>query len=430
MNCKKCGSNIEENQNFCTNCGANLKNCCFTKKMNKKYIFVIAISIILLFVLLGFILQKKNLEDITQGTYKSITPIETAQIENLSTTELLNIAIKQDKDLSGIINKLSLQNADMLFETFYNNLSILVGSMHVDDLEVELQSNGFYKLTPETEIIGYEVNDWTGIWINHKYLNNKYSKYLSAKWQKFLKLTAKNLIYDVNVPYSINLKDLVRDIKSWQKFISEYPDFSQINIAQKAVQDETKRVLWNEYMFIDTDDGSMGKDYRQGYEEYLKKINKDCDEYKVVKQCYETLKNNNFKENSKYYEILYNFTGEEFFNERYIAFLDTEYAQEKTKAIENYENLNFDKENFIKIYKKAKEYADLHIEDKDESGAYLYACANCYNGLVREYFEKNDKEALRVYDIIDNYCFAVNQQASMADVRNCFSEKLNNTVGN
>lgn len=98
----------------------------------------------------------------------------------------------------------------------------------------------------------------------------------------------------------------------------------------------------------------------------------------------------------------------------------------EAKAINEYNNLKIDKEKFMQSYIKAKNYADIHIEDKDENGIYLNAGTGCYQGLVREYFEKYDKEALKIYDTINNYCNSIYFDENMAEIRNCLFEKLNN----
>ena len=185
--------------------------------------FVVLLAIISSIIF--FVIHNFTTLDIN-NTYKSIVPIKQSRISKMNTTALLEMAIHQEKDLDEVISKLSAEQANSLFETFYNNLSAMVEKMSVDDLNIELQENGTYKLTPNTKLIHYEVNDWTGIWINHEYLNKKYSKYLSDSWKKFLELTSKDTFNKVTIPpRSFDMKDLVSEIIAWQKFISEYPDF-------------------------------------------------------------------------------------------------------------------------------------------------------------------------------------------------------------
>ena len=195
--------------------------------------FVVLLAIISSIIF--FVIHNFTTLDIN-NTYKSIVPIKQSRISKMNTTALLEMAIHQEKDLDEVISKLSAEQANSLFETFYNNLSAMVEKMSVDDLNIELQENGTYKLTPNTKLIHYEVNDWTGIWINHEYLNKKYSKYLSDSWKKFLELTSKDTFNKVTIPpRSFDMKDLVSEIIAWQKFISEYPDFSHIDIAKSAL---------------------------------------------------------------------------------------------------------------------------------------------------------------------------------------------------
>ena len=131
--------------------------------------FVVLLAIISSIIF--FVIHNFTTLDIN-NTYKSIVPIKQSRISKMNTTALLEMAIHQEKDLDEVISKLSAEQANSLFETFYNNLSAMVEKMSVDDLNIELQENGTYKLTPNTKLIHYEVNDWTGIWINHEYIPN------------------------------------------------------------------------------------------------------------------------------------------------------------------------------------------------------------------------------------------------------------------
>lgn len=373
MNCQNCGNEIEENQKFCTNCGANIKvnetkNKIFSFFSNKRNIAIISVFIILALGLTGFCFY---LNIGSKGNYKSIVPIEQSKIQGTSTTELLNIAIQQENDLAEIIQKLSQKNASKLFETFYINLSKLVENMSVDDLDIKTitTNNEYtYKLNPDTKLINYEVNDWTGIWINNEYLNEKYSKYLNEEWQEYLKLASNDTLNEINKGYNIDSSKLIDEIIAWQEFEAKYPNFALSQKVKDTIKFETERIIYHEYTFSEAD-GSITKEYKKGYEEFLKRVNSKNTEYQVVKNCYEVLKNNGFKPNSEFFKILNDFSPNDWYKEQAEG-MQWQDKIDKLEAKETWEkvgeHLYFDKNSF-----KFKEYSTSSYRfEKNKNAAY------------------------------------------------------------
>ena len=248
MNCPNCGKEIKDNQKFCSGCGANVKISNIKNKIIKilhNKIFI-AIFITLIVLIIGLIGLEFYLNIGSKGTYKSIIPIEKSQLEKTSTTELLNMAIQQDKDLTEIIPKLSQKNASKLFETFYINITKLVENMKVDDLDIKtITTNNeyIYQLNPDTKLINYEVNDWTGIWINNEYLNEKYSKYLNTEWQDYLKLVSKDTIDGIERGYNVDGKELVDEIIAWQEFQNKYKNFILAKKVGDIIHEEIEHII-------------------------------------------------------------------------------------------------------------------------------------------------------------------------------------------
>ena len=409
MLCSNCGKEVEDYKKFCSHCGykvryAGIDSVCNYIKQNKRFVILItSLFLCVFFILISFFFFNNSYIN-CNGTYKSIVPISQTKISRMNTTALLKMAIHQEKDLDEVISKLSAEQANALFETFYNNLSAMVEKMSVDDLNIESQENGTYKLTPNTKLIHYEVNDWTGIWINHEYLNKKYSKYLSDSWKKFLELTSKDTFNKVTIPpRSFDMKDLVSEIIAWQKFISEYPDFSHIDIAKSALKDEVTRILWHEYIF-QTDDGSMRKEYRAGYEEFLKKVNKNCAEYKVVKDCYDELKKNYFLPTEEYYQYVYEYCQYDWVKEYWEN--SKEYL-ERIQQIIKLKKLKFDKQKLLQLIEEGDQYYQEHKWDKDECGNYIYSGSGSYGICISEYIQENDKNLYDIYQEIKAACWLI-----------------------
>ena len=101
MNCQKCGNEIQENQKFCTNCGAEI-NKVEEKQQNsleqpsekqvnnfKKKPILITFAIIFAFCIIGifaFMLPSKDI-----STYMSIVPIEQTEIKNMTDEQIMKI---------------------------------------------------------------------------------------------------------------------------------------------------------------------------------------------------------------------------------------------------------------------------------------------------------------------------------------------------
>lgn len=400
MNCPICGKEIQENQKFCSGCGANIKISNIKNQIIKIFhnkIFI-AIFITLIVLIIGLIGLEFYLNIGSKGTYKSIIPIEKYQLEKTSTTELLNMAIQQDKDLTEIIPKLSQKNTSKLFETFYINLTNLVENMKVDDLDIKtITTNNeyIYQLNPDTKLINYEVNDWTGIWINNEYLNEKYSKYLNTEWQDYLKLASKDTIDDIEGGYNVDGKELVDEIIAWQEFQNKYKNFILAKKVGDIIHEEIEHIIYHEYTFSG-DDGSISKEYKKGYDEFLNRVDNKASEYQVVKNCYEELKKNCYKPNSKFFEILNEYSPNDFYKEQ----AENSQEQDVISKLESQETWKKVREH---IYVNPDSIKDIDLADvKWRQGEFkFYKGAEDMDATLE--FEENKKAIYAIYTVIIGY---------------------------
>ena len=221
--------------------------------------------------------------------------------------------IEQDYGFNYIISKIKPQRTDNVFETFYENLQKIISKISIDDLNVTYEEDGTPIMSPSTEIITF--ND--GIKINDNYLNKKYSKYLGNAWKEYLNLSSESKMHDINSGMSTNPLELVDEIVAWQAFLNNNPNFILANKIKKNIKTETLEIMYHNYIFAYTEDGSMSKDGRKGYEKFLKKVNQNTEEYNAVKKCYDELQSHGFQGTKEFYRLLYEYGQDSWYKELY-----------------------------------------------------------------------------------------------------------------
>ena len=282
------------------------------KELNIKTIILIFIIIVLI-VSISFItfkiIDNNSKTDLKNIQGQILRLIQQPQLNHRSSNKLLELLIKQD-DILFTLTKLN--NFDDIFEIFYINL--LTASKLIRDTDFELIENPKYdywntSINPKTDLFEFQVNNVSVTRINEKYLKERYSAYLNKSWQDYLFLSTKNRVQtEASSGLSEDESTIVNWIVEWQNFLSKYPDFRLNDEIKAEIKYLTSEIIYHEYTFEYTDDGSMAKDSQKGYEEFLSKANKNTDEYKVVKACYDELKKNKFKASKEFFRLLYEYS--------------------------------------------------------------------------------------------------------------------------
>ena len=260
--------------------------------------------------LLMLYLTKSN--DSANEVY-NIAPINSNNLEDKSTYQLLNMLIQEDNILSFIIENVQTQRTDTIFGTFYENLQKIISKISIDDLNITYEEDGTPIISPNTEIISFNG----GIEINDDYLNKKYSNYLGNAWKKYLNLSRESKMHDINSGMSTNSLELVDEIVAWQAFLNNNPNFILANKIKKNIKTETLEIMYHNYIFAYTEDGSMSEDGRKGYEKFLKKVNQNTEEYNAVKKCYDELQSHGFQGTKEFYRLLYEYGQDSWYKELY-----------------------------------------------------------------------------------------------------------------
>lgn len=107
MNCPNCGDEIQDYQNFCTNCGAKLVK---SSKKNKMVVFIILLVFLIIVSAGAVLFYKLKMDD------SSLKTILNEQVTNLSTREALNLLNEQDLKLTEY--KKFHKNIDEVFGIF------------------------------------------------------------------------------------------------------------------------------------------------------------------------------------------------------------------------------------------------------------------------------------------------------------------------
>ncbi len=318
MYCKKCGCEISNNQKFCTKCGEKVyvsnENKSLKLTINKNTVKFVIIGIVFITITstIGtFYVSDLKISEIS--TYKSIIAIKEQDYEDYGidiNQEALKQAIEQDKNMEEFVKKLHFAKADNVFKTFYENLQILASQIAQDDtFNLSEKQNGSLKINnPDIDIIKFK-KDYYNALVNREYIYNKYSKYLSKSWNKFLKLSYE-FENDINETLAnIEETKIIEWIVKWQKFLNKYPEFPMQNDVKNDIKWLINDILYGHFLSNDEEQSFNVEKLKNSYDEFLNKVDKSSKEYDLAVKCYEELKNNNFKRTAQYHKYLYDYTG-------------------------------------------------------------------------------------------------------------------------
>ena len=196
MNCPNCGYEIQDYQNFCTNCGAKLVK---SSKKNKTVVFIILLVFLIIVSAGAVLFYKLKMND------SSLKTILNEQVTNLSTREALNLLNEQDLKLTEY--KKFHKNIDEVFGIFYNNLidfsgketefesklqCDFTGECNNTDVQIKFLDSksentaAEAKITdPETKLFNllFDCEGGYQAGINYDYLVQNYSNNLSTPWK-------------------------------------------------------------------------------------------------------------------------------------------------------------------------------------------------------------------------------------------------------
>ena len=453
MKCPNCGNEVSANHKFCTRCGSKLENIIKDNDLsqtevinkinkNKKNIIIAALIILLssflIVVIVTVFLFKTKVDSDEVATYKSVKPIEQSQIENMTSRSLVELAIQQDKDMFEFVKSSFNGNPDKLFGVFYKNLVGFVNNIDIDDLIIDtIESNDDiqYVLSPKTDIFKFQIENWSSIFINDEYLYKRYSKYLNKVWQEYLELLANSKEADLYQNCLVESTDIVNEIILWQKFLSENSNFIMNNSIKNTIKFLVECIIYrsdSDYTFDIENNNILSNDAKKGYEDFLKRVDKSTQEYKVVKSCYGTLEKNNFKANSEFYKIIYDYTGDEYykrlFENKIIMEEEIKQEQEKVakehKIINQYKNLKYNKEELYRLYQEAETDWEEHKYDKDENGILIHNGSGSYSIYITDYINKKTAEFTQILNLMFEYCSIIKENEGSVSVRDCYLNEI------
>ena len=310
MNCPNCGYEIQDYQNFCTNCGAKLVK---SSKKNKTVVFIILLVFLIIVSAGAVLFYKLKMND------SSLKTILNEQVTNLSTREALNLLNEQDLKLTEY--KKFHKNIDEVFGIFYNNLidfsgketefesklqCDFTGECNNTDVQIKFLDSksentaAEAKITdPETKLFNllFDCEGGYQAGINYDYLVQNYSNNLSTPWKAFLSLKQKEnykrgmyTYYCDGYPASADI--LVDWILTMDDFLIKYPDFP---FNQNLKENYKTYVADMQRTDIIDEHNMVIKDIKQAYEKFLHKATKGTTEYNDIENWYGTLKKSNFK---------------------------------------------------------------------------------------------------------------------------------------
>jgi len=316
MNCPNCGSKIQENQKFCTNCGfdlsvkeSNSNNMHGTLKNN----YVVIISLIFLFIIslgivfIGYSKFKENSEkdlQIELPSYKkqenvTIEPMW-SEIDDLTAKQAIDKLIQQEKDLKDFLLNHSKDENSEVFAIFYRNILCVSenldkklnnGSFSTEDINLiddKLKKVGLIKKVLNK---GYD-----NIEPDYNYIYNTYSTnldkafdfYLKFKKQDQIKRDGYSLWLDGQRNGLITRAVLIDYLLSLRKFLNNNPEFE---LWEDVLSDI--KIYTDAFIFIGNYDKETSEQILNFYKQFLSRATKDTFEYETLKDFYDIYANDN-----------------------------------------------------------------------------------------------------------------------------------------
>ena len=139
--------------------------------------------------------------------------------------------------------------------------------------------------------------------INYKYLYDNYSKYLTPALRDYIALKVKEksdlggITYYDDGAITVSKAKLTEWIIDWQNFRDKYPNFNpkEIDKILNRYTSDFIVVYENSYFTTFDYDDNLQPKAKKAYEDFLKKVNPNTQEYKIVSKCYDVLKEHNLK---------------------------------------------------------------------------------------------------------------------------------------
>jgi len=316
MNCPNCGSKIQENQKFCTNCGfdlsvkeSNSNNMHGTLKNN----YVVIISLIFLFIIslgivfIGYSKFKENSEkdlQIELPSYKkqenvTIEPMW-SEIDDLTAKQAIDKLIQQEKDLKDFLLNHSKDENSEVFAIFYRNILCVSenldkklnnGSFSTEDINLiddklkkvglikKVLNKGYDNIEPD---YNYRYNTYS------TNLDKAFDFYLKFKKQDQIKRDGYSLWLDGQRNGLITRAVLIDYLLSLRKFLNNNPEFE---LWEDVLSDI--KIYTDAFIFIGNYDKETSEQILNFYKQFLSRATKDTFEYETLKDFYDIYANDN-----------------------------------------------------------------------------------------------------------------------------------------
>ena len=421
MHCPNCGNELNENQKFCSKCGANLtdeKN--YLKKFRDSdslFYHLIRGAVIVILLLVGsglsvFAYNKicDNIKNDIQielpndqqnySEYKSITSID-SKIDTMTEKQALEKIIQQEQDLKEFFNQ-NHTTADnsMLFTTFYENLITLsekldklinnennsvfledktmtiINGIQISPIQINREKlTGYYKITePKTDLFRttFAITS-DNVEPNYTYIYNQFSKYLEEPYQDYLnhKMQYQILRKDQALwVYEHRNKNITKDklieyIISLRNILNEYPNFELWYHLQSDIKIYIDALLFEDWKRPNE------PPIKDVLAKFLKVAQKGTYEYETAEFFYYMNTNENEYENS--YEAKYEEWHDITFDDDGTPIITQREMNIHANAVKKYKQKEFNK--------KVQSYKNLQLNDNGALVKYI----NDYNKRKNKY---------------------------------------------
>ncbi len=373
MNCPSCGKEIDDNQKFCTNCGAKLTPIQETREEAKqntsqpnneiKDSNVVKSKKIIILSTVGLLLIiTAMVSGLFMYSNTAIPPMSTIEIENLTARQALDKIVEKEQLLQKCTDNFFCKNKQQLFENLYQDLKAYTGSelnfdsklmfafdeepkditfsyknnKEADPMTGETRSiNGISE--PKTNLITL-VEDCEGgytTYINHNHLVKKYSKFLNKEWQEYLNIRQieNNDRSDVAY-YCDGYCPMSDNTLKWYaleyEFINKFPNFTYSPYLKERMNTYMENALNPNFMMQD-EKGVVPKEVRQAFVKFLEKVNENDKYYKAVELWYDTMSKTDFILNDKFFKEMYEKTKDGIFEQEYNNYIERQKMLEETQ---------------------------------------------------------------------------------------------------